>query len=264
MKAIKLILLLAIITQLFSCAQIENNSISTVPYKQVNQKVDSLEQSFMDWWTYYNREIMLSSNFIPLDTSYVEISKADFLQSLRTGAYIPFKLKSKNGSTYYRLSPLSTKANEDIVTTMQRSALIARSQYQREGQVFPDFEFTALDGKVYNNQNTQGKYLILKCWFIACTSCVREFSDLNKLVDQYKNRSDIEFISLAYDDEEALLEFLSKKPFNYATASVPAPFMHNEMKVGGYPTHFIIDPDGMIKKVVNSYHELEVAMEEIL
>ncbi|MDO9593584.1 MAG: TlpA family protein disulfide reductase, partial [Lutibacter sp.] len=51
-------------------------------------------------------------------------------------------------------------------------------------------------------------------------------------------------------------QFLLKKPFNYKVASVPQEFMENELEINAYPTHFIIDKIGKIKKVVNSANEL--------
>jgi len=125
-----------------------------------------------------------------------------------------------------------------------------------EGKFFPKFQFTDLNGVVYNNENTMGKIIILKCWFIACKACVAEFPELNELVEKYQDREDVIFISLAYDSDAELKQFLLRKPFNYKVASVQQEFMENELEINAYPTHFIIDKIGKIKKVVNSANEL--------
>lgn len=71
--------------------------------------------------------------------------------------------------------------------------------YQMEGKELPDFNFTDLDGTVYDKETTAGKIVVLKCWFIGCVPCVEEMPALNKLVNQYRNQKDIVFVSLAFD-----------------------------------------------------------------
>ena len=41
-----------------------------------------------------------------------------------------------------------------------------------EGQAFPSFNMLDLKGKRYDNQNTRGKILVLKTWFIRYHACV--------------------------------------------------------------------------------------------
>jgi len=131
-----------------------------------------------------------------------------------------------------------------------------------EGKYFPEFHFTDLKGDEYNNENTKGKIIILKCWFIKCAACVAEFPELNELVEKYQDREDIIFISLAFDSNDELKQFLLRKPFNYKVASVQAEFMQNDLAINAYPTHFIIDKTGMIQKVVNSADEMILELDE--
>jgi len=126
-----------------------------------------------------------------------------------------------------------------------------------EGQPFPKFDFTDLNGKQYTNENTKGKIVVLKCWFIRCHACIAEFPELNEMVNQYKDRNDIVFVSLAFDQEAALKEFLLKKPFSYATVSVKQSYFKDTLNVISCPTHFLIDKDGKIVKIVNEANRLK-------
>ena len=125
-----------------------------------------------------------------------------------------------------------------------------------EGTYFPDFKFTDLNGEKYNSDNTKGKTLILKCWFINCKPCIAEFPELNQLVERNSDQEDILFISLAMDSKENLDKFLAKKAFRYKTIPNQREFMEKTLNIKLYPTHFIIDKNGLIEKVVNKSSEL--------
>jgi cytochrome oxidase Cu insertion factor (SCO1/SenC/PrrC family) len=84
-----------------------------------------------------------------------------------------------------------------------------------EGTKMSEFNFIDLNGKNYDKSSTKGKIVVLKCWFIHCVACVKEFPELNKLVDENKNRNDILFISLAMDSKQDLIKFLKTKEFKY-------------------------------------------------
>lgn len=225
-------------------------------YGQPNVDSENIQKDYMKWWTYHNDNIKLSSDFLAIDNDSKMITKESFLKNLTSGDYIPLKLISKNANTYYQLFKLKKNANKDIGNTIKNTAIVSYKHYEMEGKNFPKFQFTDLNGVVYNNENTKGKIIILKCWFIACKACVAEFPELNELVEKYKDREDIVFISLAYDSDDELKQFLLRKPFSYKVASVPQEFMENELSINAYPTHFIIDETGTIKKVVNSANEL--------
>lgn len=223
---------------------------------QQNTNITLISKNFTAWWEYHSNNIVLSSNFIPLDESSNIISPELFFQSLISGEYIPIKIDKKNTTTYYQLFKLDNNTDKDIRSTMKNTAKVSYSHYLMEGEPFPPFNITDLNGVEYNNENTKGKIIILKCWFIACQACVAEFPELNELVEKYKDREDIVFISLASDTEDELKKFLIRKPFNYKVAAVEGSFFDNELKINAYPTHFIIDKDGTIKKVVNTSKEL--------
>jgi hypothetical protein len=51
------------------------------------------KKNFMDWWSYQYNEIMLSRDFVALDSNSKEISKETFLKELSEGI-IPIRLES--------------------------------------------------------------------------------------------------------------------------------------------------------------------------
>lgn len=229
-------------------------------YGQPNANFKNLEKDFIAWWTYHKKNIKLSSNFIAIDNFSNRISKDDFLVKLTSGDFIPLKLNSKDSLTYYKLFKLDESSNSEIRKHIKSSSTTDYIHFKAEGKTFPKFQFIDLNRVVYNNENTKGKIVILKCWFITCHACVAEFPELNKLVNNYRNRKDIVFISLAFDSKEKLNQFLSQKKFNYAVVPDQEKFIRKELNVSMYPTHIIIDRNGVIQKVVNTADEMILAL----
>lgn len=254
-------ILTILVILLISCSSSEKS-----PFGEPNIDIKTINTNFSLWWKYHSENIVLSSNFIPINDSSELMGIDDFFKDLNTGDYIPIKLDSKNNTSYYQLFKLGNNADKDIRNTIRNISQVVYKQYLMVGKMFPKFSFIDLEGNEYNNENTKNKIVILKCWFINCKACIAEFPELNEMVEKYKNRKDIIFLSIAFDTEAELKNFLVKKPLNYKVASVEKDFFESELKISEYPTHFIIDKDGIIEKVVNTSHELflELSDEGIL
>jgi peroxiredoxin len=129
--------------------------------------------------------------------------------------------------------------------------------FKMEGMTLPASNFRDLNDSNYNQNLIKGKILVLKCWFINCLACVREFSECNQLVDDYKDRKDILFLSLATDKNQDLKAFLKTSPLAYATIPEMGNYMSDKLRIYQYPTHLLINKTGRIVKVVNSVEELK-------
>lgn len=246
-------LLFVILMTTISCSRKPN-------YGSANVDFESIKKSQSLWWTYHNKNIVLSSNFIALDNSSNRISKDLFLKNLTKGDFIPLKLTSKD-SVYYKLYRLDETSDKSIPDVIKNVVDEAYKNFRMEGTVFPKISVKDLNGVEYTNENTKGKVVVLKCWFIACAPCVAEFPQLNELVEKYKNRTDVVFISLAFDSKEKLETFLLKKTFRYAVVPDQKQFTFYDLDVKSYPTHIIIDKNGIIRKMVTSADEMIDALE---
>lgn len=221
-----------------------------------------IQSKFMDWWTYQSRNIMLSRDYIALDESSKEISKKAFLNALTNENFIPIRLKSADSVYYYKLFKILPKSDTSIKATINQEAFDALKNYEIEGKLFPEFSFKDLDGNTVSNTSMKGKIIVIKCWYIHCAACIKEFPQVNALVSKYKDRKDIAFISLAEDTPEQLKTFLTRKPLSYSVIPNMKIFMNEKLDLNAFPTHFILDKAGLIKKVVSNYESLEVALEK--
>jgi peroxiredoxin len=221
-----------------------------------------LTKNFMAWWAYYNDSTLLSADFVPMDTGNARIPKSVFFDSLLTGNYVPIRRADNASLIYYlyKLSAENTTSLNNIRATISNAAFTAYEHFRMEGNELPDYHFTDLKGNVYTRSNTAGKILVIKCWFINCAPCVAEMPELNELVNSYRLRKDILFVSIALDSKKELEEFLIHKTFRYAVVPDQKDWLSNTLRVHNYPTHIIIDPKGKVVKVVNSEKELKESL----
>ncbi len=70
---------------------------------------------------------------------------------------------------------------------------------------------------------------------------------LQKLVDQYKNRTDVQFVTLNMDENPGLIEpFL--KEHKLAFTVLPAHgYVRDTLKVNGIPQNWIVDSNGVVR-----------------
>ena len=261
MKNFYLVLLIAIILSQLSCNGVETKKRSTKAKAITSVVSDSLlDRSFTfdptltkDFITYYN--IRLSQDFIGLDIDSKKIDKATFLNKFLTDNVVAFKTKILRGQSVYQLFKLNSN-DESIKATIKQMASSEIAHFKMEGVEIPEFDFTDINGKIYNKSSTKGKIVILKCWFIHCVACVKEFPELNQLVEDNRGRNDILFISLALDAKKDLIKFFETKEFKYATVPEMKHYMTKKLNITQYPTHLLIDRNGKIRKVVNRIDEL--------
>lgn len=206
---------------------------------------------------------MLSTNFDGVDMKGKPLSKDQFFQKLNSGLFIPIRLKPID-KLVYKLYKIAPKADSSIKATIMQLAFDEYEHFKMEGKPFPKFDFTDLNGNVISNETMKGKFIIIKCWYIHCTACIEEFPAVNQLAAKYKERTDMQFLSLAEDTPAQLTAFLAKKPLSYAVVPNMKTYMNQALHLNGFPTHFILDKEGKMLKIVSDYESLNTALETLL
>lgn len=120
----------------------------------------------------------------------------------------------------------------------------------------PEYHFTDLDGQTYTPENTKGKIVVLKCWYLSCMPCVVEIPTLNRIKGEYEGRNDILFLSLCMDSQRDLKAFLKENVFDYKQIANQRSYLSDKLKIDRYPTHFVINKQGFIIKKTNKYEEM--------
>jgi len=277
MRAVKL-LLSCLLLFLISCTQaprkteVKNKDLkkTEAPEKE-NVRIglpkiaeENILVNFGKFWEYYTENIELYEDFIAFNSNGKPISKLQFLSQLKSGLYFPLILNSKDEQLNYKLVKIPAKADPNISVYMKQFGKEQLAFYHLEGKPAPAFNFTDVNGKLYTPENTKGKIILFKCWFINCLPCRQEMPALNEVVRKYKNRDDILFISLAIDTKKELQTFLSTTKFDYATVPNQGKYMSDKLHVSGYPTHFIINKKGELVRMLPDVAQVEEAIEKEL
>jgi thiol-disulfide isomerase/thioredoxin len=229
--------------------------------------VDDPSQILKDansFWAYKQKYIRLYENFQAVDNQLNPITRETFLRVLATGRYLPLRLQTQDTTTLYQLYPIPERVDKNLQALLRQWAYTEYDNYLAEGKSLPDYHFVDLEGKVYSKQTTKGKVLVLKCWFVHCVACVAEMPALNELKKRYRHRNDILFVSLCLDSADKVAAFLRKTKFDYATVADQTDYLEEQLKIGSYPMHLVINKEGLVIKKVNNYHGVVYTLQKIL
>ena len=112
------------------------------------------------------------------------------------------------------------------------------------GNKIPDFKLWFTDGNTITKNDIQDKVVVFKFWFTSCFPCLADIDDLNTLVKEHKNKSDILFLAPALDRKDIIEHFVAKNRFDFRVAysSIEASEIFNPTQV--YPSYFIVNKKG--------------------
>jgi peroxiredoxin len=223
---------------------------------------DSLLKDITSFLAYREKNVKLSEDYQAMDTVSNPMTQESFLKTVATGRYFPLRLKTEDSTAVYQLARLEDAVSQDIKTTVKYWGLEELEHFQKEGTALPAYQFTDLEGNIYTNQSTKGKIVVLKCWFIACLPCIQEMPALNELKSQYKNRPDVLFLSLCLDSRQKVAAFLKKRQFDYAVIPDQEHYLTDQLQINAYPTHLVINKQGLITKKVTDYHAMAYALKK--
>ena len=129
--------------------------------------------------------------------------------------------------------------------------------FQKVNQPLQPFELADLDDRKWNLEGLKGKVTLISFWATWCGPCREELPHLQKLMQQYKSRGDIQFISMNLDDNPGLIQpFL--KEHELSMVVIPAmTFAVDTLKVNGIPQNWIVDDQGMVRMKSDGYDSSE-------
>ncbi len=112
------------------------------------------------------------------------------------------------------------------------------------GKEFPNFKFKDITGKEISLESLKGKPTLINFWFTKCPPCIDEMPHLNKLKKKYNNS--MNFISMTYENKDAVNKFLSKKEFNFKHI-VDVKEFTDKLEIESFPLNVFLDENLKIK-----------------
>ncbi|MEX2335437.1 MAG: TlpA disulfide reductase family protein, partial [Pseudohongiella sp.] len=103
----------------------------------------------------------------------------------------------------------------------------------------------------------QGKVVYVDFWASWCLPCLRSLPQVNGLYEQYRDQG-FEVVAITIDDPVAdATEFLDdlEVPLAYAVVLDATADVMDQYRVVGMPTSFLIDRDGVVRKVHKGFRE---------
>lgn len=129
--------------------------------------------------------------------------------------------------------------------------------------VFPELEVELLNEEKLNIRDLQGKYVVINWWHSGCGPCIVAIPGMNRLVDKYKNRQNIEFLAIAFDSRERVKSVLVNREFKFthSLANKETTRIFGET----FPKYLILNPEGVVTYFTsggsaNSYEGIDMAL----
>lgn len=115
------------------------------------------------------------------------------------------------------------------------------------GSRAPDFTLKDTSGKEVSLSSFKGKPVLLNFWATWCPYCRRERPHLNALFKDYRDKGLI-ILSVSTDQSMARVkEYLKKTPAEFIVLSDDSGTAASLYSVGGLPTSYLIDHEGIIR-----------------
>jgi len=129
--------------------------------------------------------------------------------------------------------------------------------WEKANQPLAAFELTDLNNHTWNLSSLKGKTTLISFWATWCGPCREELPRLRKLIEHYKDRADVQFISLNMDDNPGLIQPFMKEHELSMTVIPAFSFISDTLKVNGIPQNWIVDPQGTVRRKSVGYDSTE-------
>ena len=238
MKITKIIILTIILSS-FSTINLnaQNQEITNVEKKEYLKGLTKASEDYLS-----DKQIMFDGESIPIyNIKGKRIRGMEMMEAMMSGNYTPDFYMDKNKEIKVAVLRIATEDEKKMMKEMEDQM---NGKSEAIGTDASNFSATDINGNEYSLNSLKGKIIVMNFWFVECKPCVMEMPELNKLVENYKNK-DVVFLGFATNDKAKIDSFLKKKNFSYniipSSKKIAA-----EYKVLGYPTHIILDGNSKI------------------
>jgi len=151
--------------------------------------------------------------------------------------------------------------------TLKRNAAPEVFKNSLIGKQLRAFKIPGYDYRVWDSDQLRGRVMVMNFWFTACGPCIKEMPLLNELTADYRYKN-IVFLALAPENRGTIKRFLKKNSFKYNIVPAASKYIQ-QLQVEYFPTHLLIDKNGVIRQVYIGYEEgikdkLQAEMDKLL
>lgn len=124
--------------------------------------------------------------------------------------------------------------------------IVRANEYKKIGMKIPQQFLTSINGEKIIIGGKKDKPTLINLWFIHCPGCIAEMPALNKLKEKYSEK--VDFISLTFEKENDVINFLKKRKFEFTHIANAENFIR-EIGSYPYPENIFIDKEGFIRNI---------------
>lgn len=137
------------------------------------------------------------------------------------------------------------------------------SHSEKIGKPAPDFQAVDLKGQELSLKKYRGQVVLLDFWATWCAPCRAEMPHLKKVYDKYKDQK-FEIIGISLDRGQAVLDSYIEKQGMTWPQFLDNGTVTKMYNVTGIPATFLIDGEGIVRKVKLRGRALDEAVAELV
>ena len=194
-----------------------------------------------------------------LETAVAELVKENLAKSTDTTT------KTPESSSQSKSIP-ATKLIKPSPTSQKTESLEALKAKMNEwvGKPAPDFLVTDLKGEELSLEKYRGQVVLLDFWATWCGPCLVEMPKVKKTYEKYKDQK-FQIIGISRDKSKTPLEaYVEKEGLAWINYWDENGKLTDLYKVIGFPTTFLIDGEGVIRKASLGGFDVETAVGELV
>ena len=187
---------------------------------------------------------------------------ADSLEQLKLIA----KMYERDGKADAKIPfSLNSTDKKNDKTGKQKGALDVPTVSHREkiGKPAPDFEAIDLKGQELSLKKYRGQVVLLDFWATWCIPCLAEVPHLKQVYDKYKDQK-FEIIGISLDQTQAALASYIEEQNITWPQFLDSGVVAKMYSVTGIPATFLIDGEGIVRKVELRGRALEETVAELV
>jgi thiol-disulfide isomerase/thioredoxin len=138
------------------------------------------------------------------------------------------------------------QSSRQTTTREEIDSLFCPKGYAAVNHPYTEFRFTS-ENRIVDNQSLKGKVVLINFWFEGCHPCMAEMEALNELFKKMKSNRDFVFISLTWDNQEAIKRVKEKYALDFEVFSTSGKECQRLNFGCGYPTSIVLDKTGTLK-----------------
>ena len=114
------------------------------------------------------------------------------------------------------------------------------------GSPAPDFVLASLYGEPVRLSDQRGKVILINFWATWCAPCRLEMPAFQERAEQYP--SQLSVLAVNFDEPKEIVQsFVDRLGLHFAVLLDPEARVQDLYRVRGYPTTFLVDPEGVVR-----------------